>query len=101
MDQNAQSAAAAVPAEVVARVLDVTQPAAFEEMLRGLMHNDNNVRSSAESVLEACTQHAEPLAQQLVQLLRGSKDTAVRSISAVLLRKVRLRERGSPSFSGC
>ena len=87
MGDGRQQAGAAVPQELIVRVLDVAQPSAFEEMLRGLMSNDNAMRTNAESVLEACGDHAEQLAHQLVQLLRRSEEESVRSICAVLLRK--------------
>ena len=78
-----------VSQELIAQLLDVKQPSAFEEMIKSLMHNDNAVRCNAEGALEACKNHAAPFTEQLIQLLRNSQDTSIRSMSAVLLRKVR------------
>ena len=86
-----------ISAEIMAKLFDFNDPTFFENMIKGLMHNDNSHRRDAEGVLEACKAQTGPFSQQLVQLIRGSKDTSVRSMCAVLLRKVR----GLPDCTHC
>ncbi len=75
-------------------VLDTSAPAAFEALLDALMGIDNSARGAAEALFEACkAQAAEALVAQLVRCLRTSARTELRSLAAVLLRKVRRRAR--------
>ena len=60
----------------------------FEQLIQGLMSPQNNVRSQAEVIFEACKAHQpDPCVQRLVQLLKSSQHVEVRSICAVLIRK--------------
>lgn len=67
---------------------------AFEQLLGQLMANSNEQRSQAESVFNDCKKNPEPLVGQLMATLQQSKDDTIRSLCAVLLRKVVLVRSG-------
>jgi hypothetical protein len=79
----------------------------FEDLLRSFLANDNTIRRNAEAQIEQLRAHKDELPLELVkvsmsrvtistrtthcaqlQVLRTSQDTALRSLAAVLLRKV-------------
>jgi hypothetical protein len=73
----------------VTAVLDPSAPAQFEALLSGMQNNVNETRAACEELFTRCKAHPEPLVACLVRCLRTSADAQLRSIAAVLLRKVR------------
>jgi len=62
--------------------------AAFESLIQGLMSPQNEVRTQAERLFQACKTHqADACMQRLVQVLQGSQVMDCRGLCAVLLRK--------------
>jgi hypothetical protein len=61
---------------------------AFEQLIQALMSTQNEVRSQAEKVFQACkVHHADACVQRLVHVLKASQALELRGLCAVLLRK--------------
>ena len=60
----------------------------FENVARGAMSPDNNVRQRAEAGFEQAKQQPDRFFAMLLQAMCNSKDLAVRQFSAVMLRQV-------------
>lgn len=66
----------------------LTDRNAFEQLLGQLMANANEQRSQAESMFNECKKQPEACVGQLMATLQQSQDDTIRSLCAVLLRKV-------------
>jgi len=66
--------------------------AQFELLLRQLLSPDNTLRNQAEQSFNECKKYPDNTVVHLLQLLRGSADTEVRSLSIILLRRMLLKE---------
>lgn len=64
--------------------------ASFSQLLSGLLSPDNQTRSHAEQAIETAKQNPDALANGLIAALRHSELTELRSLSAVLIRRVRI-----------
>ncbi|XP_039139952.1 importin-5-like [Dioscorea cayenensis subsp. rotundata] len=74
-------------------------PAAFESLISALMSSNNDQRSHAESLFNLCRDHhPDSLAFKLAQLLLSSAPVELRSMAAILLRKLLTRD-ADPSSS--
>lgn len=62
---------------------------AFETLLRMLMATDNEQRSQAENMFEEIQKSPDVCASQLIRGLRAPAGAELRSLAAVLLRRVR------------
>lgn len=62
--------------------------AAFEGLLRLLMATDNEQRSQGEHVFQELQKFPDVCANHLIRGLRSSESMELRSLSAVLLRRV-------------
>lgn len=72
--------------------------AAFEALLTGLMSENNEHRVAAEALLTEFRKTPDAFVCTLVRSLRQSQDPTARTLSAVLLRKVRAwRRRRAPA----
>ena len=68
----------------------------FEQLLSALMSPDNQARSSAEAVFNACKEHAlDALAGTLCSVLRTSGAAEARSLAAILVRRAYVRGDGA------
>eukprot|EP00741_Cyanophora_paradoxa_P006672 tig00001030_g6453.t1 len=64
----------------------------FEQLCSSLMSPDNTVRGAAEQQFNEAKKHPDTLASALTQAMRVSQQDAVRSMSAVLIRRIMTRE---------
>jgi hypothetical protein len=62
--------------------------AAFEGLLRMLMATDNEQRSQGEQIFQELQKYPDVCANNLIRGLRSSESVELRSLSAVLLRRV-------------
>jgi len=60
----------------------------FEQLIGQLMSSDNNVRGAAETMFNESKKSPELLATSLVQLIRTSQHQEIRSLCAILLRRI-------------
>lgn len=63
--------------------------AAFEGLLQMLLATDNDQRSRGESIFQELQKSPDACANHLIRGLRSPERTELRSLSAVLLRRVR------------
>ncbi|KAK3251341.1 Importin-5 [Cymbomonas tetramitiformis] len=75
-------------ADQLAVLLDVSNPAAFEGLMRTLTSHDNAVRDPGEAMFNECKKQPDQCTTQLIQVLRSSQHEDARVMCAVLLRKV-------------
>ncbi|QDZ25046.1 importin beta [Chloropicon primus] len=62
--------------------------ASFEQLCQALTSHQNEIRSQAEKVFQACKEHqADACVQRLVHVLKNSQALELRGLCAVLLRK--------------
>ncbi|KAM0952064.1 putative importin-beta domain, armadillo-like helical, TOG domain, importin beta family [Dioscorea sansibarensis] len=74
-------------------------PSAFESLISALMSSANDQRSHAESLFNLCRDHhPDSLVLKLAQLLLSSAPVELRSMAAILLRKLLTRD-AEPSSS--
>ena len=71
-------------------------PAPFELLLRRLLETSNEDRKEAERVFNLCKSQPEPLAVRLVAVIQSPSISAdIRTLAAVLLRRVTVKEQES------
>ncbi|KAL6776649.1 IPB2 [Auxenochlorella protothecoides x Auxenochlorella symbiontica] len=75
--------------------MSAQDPAAFAALLQGLLSSENEVRSQAEQAFTELKKYPDTCVPGLVQGLRSNPDPASRSLCAVLLRKVLVRDEPS------
>lgn len=84
----------------IAQLLDPNNGAAFEMLIQKLMSPSNEERGHAEALFNECKKHPDVTVTHLARLLRGSQSVEARGLAAILLRKVKSRERAGSDDRG-